>query len=84
MKMLKSIRSSLAIALMASAAFGGAALASGDYYDGASAEPAATVDLFQTSSIGTDAKADRATGMTVISDRTVDNGDYYQGANRPL
>ena len=82
--MLKSIRSSLAISLVASAAFGGAALASGDYYDGASAETAATVDLFQTSSIGTEAKADRAAGVTAVSDQSVDHGDYYQGANRPL
>ena len=82
--MLKSIRSTLAIALVASAAFGGAALASsGDYYDGASAEPAASVDLFQTSSIGTQVQVDR-NGTSVVSDQNVDRGDYYQGATRPL
>lgn len=82
--MLKSIRSTLAIGLVASAAFGGAALASGEYYDGASAEPTASVDLFQTSSVGTDVQAKRAVGMSAVSDQSVDHGDYYQGASRPL
>ena len=80
--MTKSLTSTFAAALIASAAFGGAALASGDYYQGASAQPAASVDLFQTSSVG-ERSVQRDDASIQVASQTPDNGDYYEGANRP-
>ena len=80
--MTKSLTSTFAAALIASAAFGSAALASsGDYYQGSSAQPAASVDLFQTSSVRERSIHDGTTFQ--IAGQTPDNGDYYEGANRP-
>ncbi|MBA4784524.1 MAG: hypothetical protein H2046_01995 [Rhizobiales bacterium] len=77
--MTKSLASSIAAALIASASFGGAALAAGDYYDGASKNAAAShIDRTQTNSIG-----DRDQRFTQAPDQTIDRGDYYEGANRP-
>jgi hypothetical protein len=75
--MTKSLASAIAAALIASASFGGAALAAGDYYDGASKNAAAShIDRTQTNSIA-DQRAAQA------PDQTIDHGDYYEGANRP-
>ena len=82
--MLKSIRTTVAVALVASAGFSGAAFASGDYYDGVSAEPTASVDLFQTSSIESSvAPAVRHAPAVATAGESVDHGEYYTGANRP-
>jgi hypothetical protein len=83
MNVTKSLTSTFAAALIASAAFGGAALASsGDYYQGSSAQPAASVDLFQTSSVGE--RSIQHDGVSFqLASQTPDNGDYYEGANRP-
>ena len=80
---MKTIASTLAAALLASASFAGAALADGDYYDGVSKDRAALVDAAQTGSIrdGLSLGAQQFAQNDVAS--TVDNGDYYQGANRP-
>ncbi|MCB5202878.1 hypothetical protein LH464_10390 [Neorhizobium sp. T786] len=80
--MTKSLTSTFAAALIASAAFGSAALASGDYYQGADAQPAASVDIFQTSSVGE--RSIQRDGVSVqVANQAVDRGDYYEGANRP-
>ena len=75
--MTKSLASTIAAALIASASFGGAALAAGDYYEGASKTTAAShIDRTQTNSIA-DQRAAQA------PDQTVDRGDYFVGATRP-
>ncbi len=76
--MTKSLSSTLAAAVIASAAFGSAALASGNYYPGVSSEPVTTIDSFQTSSVG-----DRYQAPVQVAGQTADHGDYYQGVNRP-
>jgi hypothetical protein len=76
--MTKSLTSTLAAALIASVAFGGAALAGGDYYTGASKDAAGQIDRVQTSSVG-----DRGSFTHQEVAQTVDSGDYYEGANRP-
>ena len=76
--MTKSLTTTIAAALVASATFGGAALAAGDYYEGVSKEAATTIDRTQTSSVG-----DRGQGFAQAPAQAVDHGDYYQGANRP-
>ena len=76
--MTKSLTSTIAAALIASVAFGGAALAGGDYYQGASKDAATHLDRVQTSSVG-----DRGSFTHQEVAQTVDNGDYYEGANRP-
>ncbi len=70
-------------AIIVSAAFGGTALASGDYsYQGAYPE-AVAVDTFQTSSIrGASDLAGESKAVQVAAE-PVDHGDYYEGANRP-
>ncbi|MBP2558053.1 hypothetical protein J2T08_004781 [Neorhizobium galegae] len=70
------ISSAIAAALIASASFGSAALAEGDYYQGAQKNaPAAsaTVDHISTGSIGQNGKLQA----------DVNSGDYFDGANRP-
>ena len=80
--MTKSLTSSFAAALIASVAFGSAALASGDYYQGAIAQPTASVDLYQTSSVG-ERSIQRDNVSVQVASQAVDHGDYYEGANRP-
>jgi hypothetical protein len=63
-------------ALTASVAFGSAALAAGDYYEGASKDRPVAVDTIYTGSI---AGAHQAFEQPVA----IDSGDYYEGANRP-
>jgi len=81
--MLKSIRRTVTVALVASAGISGVAFASGEYYNGVSAEPAASVDLFQTSGIDAAAPGMRAEARLVATTQSVDHGDYYTGATRP-
>ncbi len=76
--MTKSLTSTFAAALIASAAFGGAALAAGDYYDGVSKDASSHIDRFQTSSTG-----DRYQAAHGVAYQTPDQGDYYDGINRP-
>ncbi|CDZ40592.1 hypothetical protein NOJ28_10445 [Neorhizobium galegae] len=71
------ITSAIAAAFIASASFATAALAEGDYYDGAS-KASATIDQVQTGSIGQKADAQKA---NIQAD--VNSGDYFNGANRP-
>jgi hypothetical protein len=73
---MKTITSTLAAALIASASFAGAALADGDYYEGVSKAPA--VDHIQTGSI---AQHGQQNAQAVPA--SVNQGDYYDGANRP-
>ncbi|CDZ29347.1 hypothetical protein [Neorhizobium galegae] len=68
------ITSAIAAALIASASFASAALAEGDYYEGAS-KASATVDHVQTGSIAQDQQ------NQIQAD--VNSGDYFDGANRP-
>jgi hypothetical protein len=76
--MTKSI-TTLAAALIATAAFGGAALAAGDYYEGAAKDaPNSRIDRVQTGSI-----SDRAEFASQNVRQAPDRGDYYEGANRP-
>ncbi|CDN55040.1 Hypothetical protein RG1141_CH27030 [Neorhizobium galegae bv. officinalis bv. officinalis str. HAMBI 1141] len=70
------ISSAIAAALIASASFASAALAEGDYYQGVQKNaPAAsaTVDRISTGSIGQNEKLQA----------DINNGDYFDGANRP-
>ena len=79
--MTKSLTSTFAAALIASATFGGAALAAGDYYEGASSNAAVRhnqIDRTQTNSIG-----ERDQRLTQAPTQHVNPGDYYEGANRP-
>jgi hypothetical protein len=80
--MTKSLTHAVA-ALIAFAAFGSAALASGDYYQGVYPEAAAAVDTFQTSSIRDASRAPRHDAAVQVAGESVDHGDYYEGANRP-
>ncbi len=70
-------------ALVGSAAFGSAALASGNYYPGVSSEAPAAVDTFQTSSIVRQSAVSKDASTVELASQSVDTGDYYQGANRP-
>jgi len=70
------ITSAIAAALIASASFATAALAEGDYYEGAS-KASATVDHVQTGSIAKDQQNAHQIPAPV------GRGDYYEGANRP-
>ena len=81
--MMKSLHNMVAVAVVASAGLSGVASASGDYYDGVSAEQVASVDLFHTSGINTAAPAMRPAQNLIAADESVDNGDYYTGASRP-
>nr|CAD6420587.1 hypothetical protein REQ54_02121 [Rhizobium sp. Q54] len=77
--MTKSLTTTLAAALIASATFGGAALAAGDYYEGISKDAATSrIDRVQTNSVG-----DRAELASQDVRQAADHGDYYEGANRP-
>ena len=78
--MTKSLTSTIVAALLASVTFGGAALAAGDYYEGASQNNVrhSQIDRTQTGSIG-----DRDQPGSAASAQVVDHGDYYDGANRP-
>jgi hypothetical protein len=76
--MTKSLTSTIAAAVIASVSFGGAALADGDYYVGASQDTASHIDRVQTSSIG-----ERSYVAHQQVAQTVNRGDYYEGANRP-
>ena len=66
----------LAAALLASTAFGSAAFAGGDYYEGATKSPIVTIDRTQTGSI------DNVGAQAQVA-QVVDHGDYYEGASRP-
>jgi len=75
------ISSAIAAALIASASFGSAALAEGDYYQGIQKNaPAASaaVDRTSTGSIGQKADARKADIQAGVN-----SGDYFDGANRP-
>ncbi len=63
-------------ALTASVAFGSAAFAAGDYYEGVSKDRPAVVDTINTGSIGFEAHVNQQIA-------SVNSGDYYEGANRP-
>ena len=77
--MTKSLASTIAAALIATASFGGAAIASGDYYEGVSHNAVANgIDRTQTNSIG-----EHQQPLTQAPVQTVDHGDYYEGPNRP-
>ncbi|KKX28818.1 hypothetical protein [Rhizobium sp. LC145] len=79
--MTKSLTSTLAAALIASAAFGGAALAAGDYYEGASKDAATVaVDTVRTHST---AKNNGHLVLAQNDQANINRGDYYEGANRP-
>ncbi|CAN7423005.1 hypothetical protein [Neorhizobium sp. LjRoot104] len=72
------ISSAIAAALIASASFGSAALAEGDYYQGVqknapAASASVTVDHISTGSIGQNDKLQA----------DVNSGDYFDGAQRP-
>ena len=69
----------LAAVLLASTAFGSAAFAGGDYYEGATKSPVVTIDRTQTGSI--DARYNIGAQGQVA--QAVDHGDYYEGASRP-
>ncbi|MGK6317529.1 hypothetical protein [Neorhizobium sp. DT-125] len=73
---MKTITSTLAAALIASASFAGAALAEGDYYEGVSKAP--VVDHVQTGSV-----AQNSQQHAQAVPAPVEDGDYYAGANRP-
>ena len=69
----------LVAALVASAAYGSAALAAGDYYQGADKNASEShVDARHTGSVN-------GVNHSVLAqnDQTVNRGDYYEGANRP-
>ena len=78
--MTKSLTSAFAAALIASATFGSAALAAGDYYEGVSPHAVrhSQIDRTQTNSIG-----ERDQRLTQAPAQHVNRGDYYEGANRP-
>ncbi len=78
--MTKSLTPAFAVALIASATFGGAALAAGDYYEGASQNAVrhSQIDRTQTNSIG-----ERDQHLAQAPAQHVNRGDYYEGANRP-
>lgn len=73
----KTIISTLSAVMIASIAFGTAARAEGDYYEGASKNKSNAVDTINTASISLNsASADHQAA-------TINSGDYYDGANRP-
>jgi len=87
---MKTIVSTLAAALIASASFAGAALAGGDYYEGIwpnqdhktqSVHQAPSGSYGYTGSISS--AHQRANQFAAAPPKTVGSGDYYQGVNRP-
>src|SRR5690606_12127433 len=68
----------LAAALLASTAFGSAAFAAGDYYEGATKSPVVTIDRTETGSIGARSDAARYNVGAQVQ-APVDHGDYYEG-----
>ncbi|KKX28819.1 hypothetical protein [Rhizobium sp. LC145] len=69
----------LVAALVASAAYGSAALAAGDYYQGADKNASQShVDARHTGSINSGNHS-----VLAQNDQTINRGDYYEGANRP-
>jgi len=88
---MKTIVSTLAAALIASASFAGAALAGGDYYEGVSKDkpafstqtaPATNFDRMSTGSIDNGYPVRQPTSRD-NREFAVDHGDYYDGVNRP-
>ncbi len=63
-------------ALTASVAFGSAAFAAGDYYEGVSKDRPSVVDTINTGSIGIEVQPHQQIAP-------FNSGDYYGGANRP-
>lgn len=87
---MKTIASTLAAALIASASFAGAAFAAGDYYDGIwpgqnqkteSGDHARPVNSGVTGSIAGVNAAQQPSWN--LAENTIDRGDYYEGVNRP-
>ncbi|OHV84481.1 hypothetical protein [Rhizobium sp. LCM 4573] len=72
------ITSALAAAFIASVSFATAALAEGDYYEGVSNAPAASVSIDRMSTAGIVHEADASKTQV-----TIDRGDFFDGANRP-
>jgi hypothetical protein len=83
------ITSAIAAALIASASFATAALAEGNYYDGATPPsagqqvPATHRDHNAVSYGYTGSIANSAQGRDVNGTVDLNRGDYYEGANRP-
>ena len=87
---MKTVLSTLAAVMIASASFAGVALADGNYYEGvqqAAPVASANVDRASTGSIVTN----RQDGQLLFSNggsrdnraSDLNSGDYYNGANRP-
>ncbi|OHV75693.1 hypothetical protein [Rhizobium sp. LCM 4573] len=79
---------SLAIiaAVVASTTFGGAALAAGDYYQGADKNASEShVDARHTASInnGRSINSGNRAVFAPADKANIGHGDYYEGANRP-
>ena len=84
--MTKTMTSTIAAALIASAAFGSAALAAGSYQQGNTQAPAnsAAVDHTQTNSIDNRGYVVHQRGYSEdYGQKTINRGDYYEGAQRP-
>jgi hypothetical protein len=82
---MKTIASTFAAVLIASAAFASAAQASeGEYYEGAQKQQPQAASTNNTSSYGYTGSAAAMAGLKLnASTPVVDSGDYYNGANRP-
>ena len=77
------ITSAIAASLIASASFGTAALAEGNYYEGAA--PVANQQAQQQSVSHSTVRYGYAGSVAQSEDRVaaVNSGDYYDGAHRP-
>ncbi len=61
----------------------GAAIAEGDYYQGLAGQQVTFIDPLQTSN-NSDRNVNRSDFLLLTSGQTIDSGDYYHGASRPI
>ncbi|MDQ0137576.1 hypothetical protein J2T08_005520 [Neorhizobium galegae] len=61
----------------------GAAIAEGDYYQGLAGQQVTFIDPLQTSN-NSDRNVNRSDFLLQTSGQTIDSGDYYHGASRPI
>ncbi|MBU1315713.1 MAG: hypothetical protein KJ947_08110 [Alphaproteobacteria bacterium] len=82
---MKTIASTFAAVLIASAAFASAAQASeGEYYEGTQTQQSQAASTKGASSYGFTGSLAALAGLDRnASNPVVDSGDYYEGANRP-
>lgn len=73
----------IAAAVLLAFSASSAAIAEGGYYQGLAGQQVTFIDPLRTSSNGK-RKVNRSDFLSLTSGQTVDSGDYYHGASRPI